>query len=91
MRVGAPDGLTKEQAADSFTTFIQSIPRNDIIIYLDGSKLENGQTGGGFVGHQAGSQFLSILFPLGPNKEVFNAEAEAALADLRMAMAYLSA
>jgi hypothetical protein len=50
--------------------------------------LENGQTGRGFVGFQAGSQFLSSLFSLGPNKEVFDAEAEAALAGLRMAMAH---
>jgi len=87
-RVGAPNGLTKEQAANRFKTFIQSIPRNDIIIYSDGSKQANGQTGGGFVGYQAGSQFLSSSFPLGPNKEVFDAEAEAALAGLRMAMAH---
>jgi hypothetical protein len=86
--VGAPGGLTKEQAADKFKMFLQSIPENDITIYSDGSKLENSQTGRGFVGYQAGSQFLSSSLLLGPNKEVFDTEAEAALAGLKMAMAY---
>jgi hypothetical protein len=54
-RVRAPGGLTKEQAADNCRTFLQSIPRNDIIIYSDGSKLENGHAGGGYVGHQVNS------------------------------------
>lgn len=87
-RVGAPEGLTKEQAADNFRIFLQSIPENDIIIYSDGSKLENGQAGGGYVGFQASSQFLHHSLPLGPNREVFDAEAEAALAGLDAAMAH---
>ncbi|EED11470.1 polymerase, putative [Talaromyces stipitatus ATCC 10500] len=48
--VGAPSGRTREEAADNFQILLQSIPNNDIIIYSDGSKLENGQTGGGYVG-----------------------------------------
>ncbi|EED13942.1 conserved hypothetical protein [Talaromyces stipitatus ATCC 10500] len=70
---------------------VKSIPDNDIIIYSDGSKLENGQTGGGFVSFQAGSQFLRGSIPLRPNKEVFDAEAEAALAGLEAAMAHSTA
>ncbi|EED11709.1 conserved hypothetical protein [Talaromyces stipitatus ATCC 10500] len=57
-RVGAPSGRIREEAADNFQILLQSIPNNDIIIYSDESKLENGQTGGGYVGFQAGSQFL---------------------------------
>ena len=90
-RVGAPSGLTREEAADNFRRFLQSIPNNDIIIYSDGSKLENGQTGGGYVGFQAGSQFLRGSIALGHNKEVFDAEAEAALAGLKAAMTHSTA
>ncbi|EED15789.1 conserved hypothetical protein [Talaromyces stipitatus ATCC 10500] len=90
-RVGAPEGRTKEQAADNFQIFLQSIPENDIIIYSDGSKLDSGQTGGGFVGFQANSQILRHSFPLGPNKEVFDAEAEAARAGLEAAAAHPTA
>ena len=46
------------------------------------------QAGGGFVGYQVNSQFLSGFFPLGPNKEVFDAEAEAALSGLKTAKAH---
>ncbi|EED14696.1 conserved hypothetical protein [Talaromyces stipitatus ATCC 10500] len=90
-RVGAPSGRTREEAADNFQILLQSIPNNDIIIYSDGSKLENGQTGGGYVGFQAGSQFLRGSIPLGHNKEVFDAEAEAALAGLKAAMTHSTA
>jgi ribonuclease HI len=90
-RIGAPTDLTKEQAANNFQTFLQSIPESDTIVYSDGSKLENGQAGGGFVGFQADSQLLRSSFPLGPNKEVFDAEAEAALAGLQATMAHPAA
>ncbi|KAF7174224.1 hypothetical protein CNMCM6106_008361 [Aspergillus hiratsukae] len=88
-RVGAPEGLTKEQAADNFRTLLQSIPENDIVIYSDGSKQDNGQTGAGFVGFIAGCQVLRGSFPLGPNKEVFDAEAIAALLGLKAAIKHL--
>ncbi|EED17290.1 hypothetical protein TSTA_111340 [Talaromyces stipitatus ATCC 10500] len=56
-----------------------------------GSKLENGQAGGSYIGFQAGSQFLRSLIPLQPNKEVFDAEAEAALARLKAAITHSTA
>lgn len=90
-RVGASESLTREQAANNFRTFLQSVPENDIIVYSDGLKLENGQAGGGFVSFEANSQLSHSSFPLGPNKEVFDAEAEAALAGLQAAMAHPAA
>src|SRR4029453_16623820 len=53
----------------------------------DGSKLDSGSAGGGFVGYQHGLQLAYGSFPLGPFKEVFDAEAEAALAGLKASMA----
>jgi ribonuclease HI len=86
LRIGAPMGRSKEQAADDFAEFYHSLPGTDIKVFSDGSKLSNGQTGGGFAVFQAGHQFLHSSFPLGPNKDVFDAEAEAALAGLKAAI-----
>jgi hypothetical protein len=41
--------------------------------------------GAGFAIYQSGKQFLQSSIPLGPNKEVFDAEAEAALAGAKAA------
>jgi hypothetical protein len=67
--------------------FYQLIPPNDIVLFSDGSKLSDGSTGGGYVGYQAGRQICRGSFSLGPHKEVFDAEAEAALAGAKAATA----
>jgi hypothetical protein len=85
-RIHGPCGRTKEQAASSFLEFYQSFPWSDIAIFSDGSKLAGGLTGGGFVGYQAGQQIARGSFSLGRSKEVFDAEAEAALAGARAAL-----
>ena len=86
-RIGAPCGRSKEQAAADFMTFHQSIPPNDIVLFSDGSKLSDGSTGCGYVGFQAGRQICRGSFSIGPFKEVFDAEAEAALAGAKAATA----
>lgn len=88
-RIGAPRGLTKEQAALSFQEFYQSIPPNDITLFSDGSKREagDGSAGAGFVAYQAGRRALNQHFSLGPYAEVFDAEASAALAGVKAALA----
>ncbi|KAI9042361.1 ribonuclease H family protein [Aspergillus affinis] len=43
-------------------------------------------TGGGFALYQSGTLFQQTSFPLGPNKEVFDTEAEAALAGVKAAL-----
>jgi hypothetical protein len=40
----------------------------------------------GFALYQSKKQFLQSSLPLGPNKEVFDAEAEAALAGIKAAL-----
>ena len=42
--------------------------------------------GAGFALYQSGGLFLQSFLPLGPNKEVFDAEAEAALAGIKAAL-----
>lgn len=81
-RIGAPCGASKENCSKSFLQFIKSIPANDIVIYSDGSKLENDQAGAGVVAYQGGHQILKLAIPLGTNQEVYDAEARAALAGL---------
>jgi ribonuclease HI/endonuclease/exonuclease/phosphatase family metal-dependent hydrolase len=87
-RIGAPCGRSKEQAAFDFTAFYETIPPHDIVVFSDGSKLADGSTGGGYVGYQAGRQIFRGRFSLGPNKEVFDAEVEAALAGVKAASAF---
>jgi hypothetical protein len=90
-RISGPCGRSKEQAAADFTEFYQTIPPHDIVLFSDGSKLADGSTGGGYVGYQAGRQVLRGCFSLGLNKEVFDAEAEAALASVKAAIAFPTA
>jgi hypothetical protein len=86
-----PRGLTKEQAAIKFQEFYSSLPGTDMKVFTDGSKLPHGMTGTGFVLYQTGKKYLQSSFSLGPNMEVFNAEAEAALPGLKAATRFHTA
>lgn len=56
------------------------------MVYIDGSKQENGQAGRGFIRFIGSDQVLYGLFLLGLNKEVFDAEAIVALQGLKTAI-----
>ncbi|EED16646.1 conserved hypothetical protein [Talaromyces stipitatus ATCC 10500] len=90
-RIGAPMGRSKEQAAADFIAFQRTIPSSDIIIFSDGSRLVDGRAGGGYIRFQAHNQFLRSSLSYGHRKEVFDAEAEAALAGAQAAIAYSTA
>ncbi|EED11975.1 conserved hypothetical protein [Talaromyces stipitatus ATCC 10500] len=90
-QIGAPMGRTKEQAAANFMAFQRTIPSSDIVIFSDGSRLADGRAGGGYIRLQAHHQFLHSSLLYGHGKEVFNAEAEAALAGAQAAIAYPTA
>ncbi|EED20793.1 hypothetical protein TSTA_039870 [Talaromyces stipitatus ATCC 10500] len=90
-RIGAPMGRSKEQAAADFIAFQRTIPSSDIIIFSDGSRLVDGRAGGGYIGFQAHNQFLRSSLSYKHGKEVFDAEAEAALAGAQAAIAYPTA
>jgi hypothetical protein len=68
-----------------FHEFYSSLPETDIKVFTDGSKLVNRMAGAGFAIYQSGRQFLQSSIPLGLNKEVFDAKAEAALAGAKAA------
>ncbi|EED11469.1 reverse transcriptase, putative [Talaromyces stipitatus ATCC 10500] len=90
-RIGAPMGRTKEQAAADFTAFQRTIPSSDIIIFSDGSRLVDRRAGDVYIGFQAHYQFLHSSLLYGHGKEVFDAEAEAALAGAQAVIAYPTA
>jgi ribonuclease HI len=54
-------------------------------VFTDGSELANEMTGAGFALYQSKKQFLQSSFSLSPNKEIFDTEAEAALAGVKAA------
>jgi ribonuclease HI len=86
LRIKAPTGQSKEAAATEFQAFYSSLPETDIKVFTDGSKLATRMAGAGFALYQSGRLFLQSSLPLGPNKDVFGAEAEAALAGLKEAL-----
>lgn len=55
-------------------------------VFTDGSKLPDGMAGAGIALYQTGRLCHRSSFSLGPNKEVFDAEAEAALAGVKAAI-----
>lgn len=78
-RIGAPDyTLTKQKYTSAVTYFIRHIPATDIIVYTDGSKLQNGNTRAGYAILQLGAT-NKVSYHLGPGAEIFDAEAIAAL------------
>jgi ribonuclease HI len=87
LRIHGPRGQTKEQATKDFLDFYTSLPSRDITLFSDGSQLADGRTGGGYVGYQASQQVVRGSFSLGLAREVFDAEAEAALAGAKAALA----
>lgn len=87
LRIHGPRGQSKEQATKDFLDFYTSLPSSDITLFSDGSQLADGRTGGGYIGYQASQQVVRGSFSLGYAREVFDAEAEAALAGAKAALA----
>ncbi|KAI0995789.1 hypothetical protein K3495_g12391 [Podosphaera aphanis] len=85
-RIGGPNGTSKEVAKQNFLVFLQSIPSQDIVLYSDGSKQQNGAAGAGFVAYQGGLQILRHSIPLGVGAEIFDAEARGALEGAKAAI-----
>ncbi|KAI0994505.1 hypothetical protein K3495_g13677 [Podosphaera aphanis] len=85
-RIGGPNGTSKEVAKQNFLVFLQSIPSQDIVLYSDGSKQQNGVAGAGFVVYQGGLQILRHSIPLGVGAKIFDAEARGALESAKAAI-----
>ncbi|KAI1002799.1 hypothetical protein K3495_g5405 [Podosphaera aphanis] len=90
IRIGGPTSPI-ETRAQRFNNYLSSLPRNDIQIYSDGSKLCDGNSGGGYVIFQYGIRLCSEAFPLGKFRDSYDAEAHAALRGIRAAISLPSA
>ncbi|KAI1005056.1 hypothetical protein K3495_g3165 [Podosphaera aphanis] len=89
-RICGPTG-TKEFHANMFRTFLSTLLKSDIQVYSDGSKLPDGNAGGGYVIYQFGIQVCAKVFPLGKHKEPYDAEIRAAQQGIHAAVAVPSA
>ena len=82
--------LPKEEAAATFRQWHSSLPKEDLVVFSDGSRSQNGEIGYGFVLCEAADLYskrpiASLAARLG-DAEVFDAEAAGALAGLEAAL-----
>lgn len=68
-------------------SYLNSLPKNDIIVYTDGSKTTDGRVGTGFVVFQMNRLVFSGARRLGTNNEVQDAEVSAVLHGIKAALA----
>ncbi|APA09338.1 hypothetical protein sscle_05g041080 [Sclerotinia sclerotiorum 1980 UF-70] len=90
-RIHGPKNRTKSTTAVDFNNFYNLLPRDDIVIFSDGSKQANGSTGYGFVEYQNNYKICEGSFALEKMKEVYNTKAIAALEGLRAAIVSIEA
>ncbi|KAL5601476.1 uncharacterized protein BROUX77_005725 [Berkeleyomyces rouxiae] len=83
-KTAQPTKKTKE--GYDFSPLRKAAATRDILVYSDGSKLDDGRTGWGFVIFQGGHLLGSGRGSLGTNHEVYDAEIAGALFGLRMAL-----
>ncbi|RYP52422.1 hypothetical protein DL769_010682 [Monosporascus sp. CRB-8-3] len=76
----------KTAAAKAFRLWVQGLPPTHVVAYSDGSKLENGAVGYGYVIYQGPERRASGNGRLGDLSEVFDGEAESARMGLRHAL-----
>lgn len=85
-RVCGPLGAASSRA-NLFRELLLNIPQSDILVYSDGSKASDGNSGRGYAIHQLGRLIQTNAFPLGKGKEIYDAEAYAALKGIKAARA----
>ncbi|KAI0994466.1 hypothetical protein K3495_g13716, partial [Podosphaera aphanis] len=83
-RINGPKG-TPNLRAGKFREFLLSVHPSDILVYSDGARLPDGNAGGAFAIFQLGRKIRTDAFPLGNGKEIYDAEACAALEGIRAA------
>ncbi|KID59265.1 reverse transcriptase, partial [Metarhizium hybridum] len=76
---------SKEDSAEDFDKWLQSIPPSTLVVYTDGSLSEKGAAGYGYAVHQRDHSICQGAGRLGP-AEVFDAEARGALEGLKAAL-----
>lgn len=80
-------GATKEEAAEAFREWLNTLSDRDIVIYSDGSQLELGKVGYGFAIYTRSHCEETGWGRLHPISEVFDAEAVGAWMGLQTAIA----
>ena len=86
VRIHGPQGRSKDEVSEEFQAWASNVTCLDIVLYSDGSKLQNGATGAGYVAYQGAAELTRRAIPLGTKAEVFDAEAIAALAGIEAAL-----
>lgn len=76
---------SKEDTAKAFLAWLESVPKEDLVVYSDGSLSDNAEAGYGFTVHRGGKDISGGAGRLG-DAEVFDAEARGALEGLRRAV-----
>ncbi|KAI0999993.1 hypothetical protein K3495_g8202 [Podosphaera aphanis] len=90
IRVCDPSG-PRHTRGDKFLNFLQTLPKSDVLVFSDSSQLPDAKTGSGFIIYQFGIKVCSEAFPLGHQKDCFDAEAFADLQGIRAAISLPSA
>jgi ribonuclease HI len=88
-RVGYKTDQPKAQAKHKFLKWLSQRNPRDIVVYSDGSKVEqegSSSAGAGWVAYQAQQEILRGFQPLGQGAEIYDAEAYAATRGLETAM-----
>jgi len=78
-------GVTKAAKAAAFVQWQRTLPPRDWVLFTDGSKLENGNTGAGWTIVHGANTLASGAFACGAHAEVLDAEAAALHAGLQAA------
>lgn len=80
--------MTKQPSSSTelIRSYLNNLPKNDIMVYTNGSKKTNGRVGTGFVVFQMNRLVCSGASRLGTNNEVKNAEVSAVLYGIKAAL-----
>lgn len=84
------DKLSKEEAVIQHSRLIESMGEHDIRVYTDGSRMDNGKTGAGWVVYEGNRIIIEGNGSCGLLREVADAEAIAALEGIHAAMRHAS-
>lgn len=71
--------IPRTNTLEKFKYFLETIPKNDIVLFTDGSKSNSGCVGFGFVIFQMGRQVCKGSRQLGKLNEIYDAEVHAVL------------
>ncbi|CAG8978434.1 hypothetical protein HYALB_00012601 [Hymenoscyphus albidus] len=87
IEVAGPDpGGDKSSFKAKFLEFLAVVPSTDLVVFTDGSRLDDKSTGGGVCLTRGGAILNTKIFSFGRVLEIYDAEARAALHGLELAL-----